>query len=300
MLQLSTGEIHHAGRDNLLKSCISKIYANHENTSHLTGTRMGYNELDNLTSGLQKGEVSVIASRPGVGKTTLAMNISENIAIHGKQAVVIFSLDLTNEQLMMRMLSSVGRVSMQKLRKGNLEPEDWIRLTNAINQIREAPIYFEGCAGFTASILCEKARHLKQEHHISMIVLDYLQLVASNTLGRTREEEIADIFHSLRSLARELDVSIIVLSQLSRSVDRRHNKRPRMSDLHGSAVIEENSDIVLLIYREEVYAPDSDRNDIAEVTIAKNRNGSVGKVLLSFYGEYCRFEGFDYDRWIDE
>jgi replicative DNA helicase len=274
-------------------STISKTYANHENINNLTGIRMGYNELDNLTCGLQKGEVSVIASRPGVGKTMLAMNITENIAIHGKQAVVIFSLDLTAEQLIMRMVSSVGRISMQKLRKGNLESEDWIRLANAINQIGEAPIYFESCAGFTASDLCEKARYLKQEHHISIIVLDYLQLVASNTLGRTREEEIADIFHSLRSLARELDVSIIVLSQLSRSVDRRQNKRPRMSDLHGSAVIEEDADIVLLIYREEAYASDSDKNDIAEVTIAKNRNGSVGKVLLSFYGEYCRFENCD-------
>lgn len=240
------------------------------------------NDLQNLTYSLQKGKVSVIASRPGVGKTALALNISQNIAIDGKQPLVMFSFDLTGEQFIMHMLSSVGRMSMQKLHRGNLGPEDWMRMANVMNQIGESPIYFESCAGFTASDLCEKARDLKQEHNISVIVLDYLQLVASNTPVHNQDDEIEYIFQSLKLLSQELDVSIIVLSQLSKSVDRRQNKRPRMSDLHGSAVIEVNSDLVLLLYREDVYVPESECNHLAEVTIAKNLNGPVGMALLSF------------------
>jgi replicative DNA helicase len=247
-------------------------------------------DLQNLTYGLQKGKVSVIAGRPGVGKTALAMNISQNLTIDGKQPLVLFSFDLTGEQIIMRMLSSVGHISMRKLRSGNLKPEDWMRMANAMNQIGEAPIYFESCAGFTASDLCEKARYLKQEHNISVIVIDYLQLVASNTLGNNLDHEIEHIFQSLKSLAQAIDISIIVLSQLRKSVDRRQNKRPRMSDFYGSAVMEANSDLVLLLYREDVYVPESEGNHLTEVTIAKNLNGPVGKLLLSFDSEYCRFE----------
>ncbi len=248
------------------------------------------NGLQNLTYGLQKEKVSVIASRPGVGKTALAMNISQIIAIDGKQPLVMFSFDLTGPQFIMRMLSSVGRMSMQKLHRGNLGPEDWMRMANVMNQIGKAPIYFESCAGFTASDLCEKARDLKQEHNISVIVIDYLQLIVSNTPDHNQHYEIEHIFQSLRLLAQEIDVSIIVLSQLSKSVDQRHNKRPRMSDFHGSAVIEANSDLILFLYREDVYVPESEVSHLAEVTIIKNLNCFVGKVLLSFDSECCCFE----------
>ncbi|OYZ40982.1 MAG: replicative DNA helicase [Thiotrichales bacterium 24-47-4] len=260
-----------------------------------------YEDFDAKTAGLQKGDLVIVAGRPSMGKTTFAMNVAENVAIKGKKGVAVFSLEMPGEQLMMRMISSVGRIEAQKLRTGQLSQQDWSGLTSAIARLTDAPIYVDETAGLSPLELRARARRLKREHDIGLIVIDYLQLMRGNSPNNNRTEEISEISRSLKALAKELEVPVIALSQLNRSLEQRPDKRPKMSDLRESGAIEQDADIILFIYRDEVYHPDTDQKGVAEVIIGKQRNGPIGKVLLTFMGEFTRFENFAQGSgWVDE
>jgi replicative DNA helicase len=295
------GKKSYATGKDLLKICVEKISDLYENPNQVTGIQTFYDDFDEKTAGLQKGDLIIIAGRPSMGKTTFAMNIAENIAVRGKQAVAVFSLEMPGEQLMMRMISSLGRVSAQKLRTGRLESEDWNGLTTAIGKLSDAPIYVDETAALSSLELRARARRLKREHNISAIIIDYLQLMRGNTPNTNRTEEISEISRSLKALAKELEVPVIALSQLNRSLEQRPDKRPKMSDLRESGAIEQDADIILFIYRDEVYHPDTEQKGVAEVIIGKQRNGPIGKILLTFIGEFTRFENFAQGSgWVDE
>jgi replicative DNA helicase len=296
-----SGKKSYSSSKDLLKACVEKISDLYENPNQVTGLQTYYNDFDEKTAGLQKGDLIIVAGRPSMGKTTFAMNIAENIAVRGKKAVAVFSLEMPGEQLMMRMISSVGRVSAQKLRTGQLDAQDWTGLTGAINKLSEAPIFVDETAALSSLELRARARRLKREHNISAIVIDYLQLMRGNTANSNRTEEISEISRSLKALAKELEVPVIALSQLNRSLEQRPDKRPKMSDLRESGAIEQDADIILFIYRDEVYHPDTDQKGVAEVIIGKQRNGPIGKILLTFMGEFTRFENFAQGSgWVDE
>lgn len=285
----------------LLTACVERIAFLHENPNQVTGIQTFYDDFDEKTAGLQKGDLIIVAGRPSMGKTTFAMNIAENVALRGKHSVAVFSLEMPGEQLMMRMLSSVGRISAQKLRTGDLNNEDWSKLSNAISRLNEAPIFVDETAGLSPLELRARARRLKREHNIGLIVIDYLQLMRGSTPNTNRTEEISEISRSLKALAKELAVPVIALSQLNRSLEQRPDKRPKMSDLRESGAIEQDADIILFIYRDEVYNPDSQDKGVAEVIIGKQRNGPIGKVLLTFMGEFTRFENMAMGSgWVDE
>lgn len=299
--QGQTGKKSYFTSKDLLKVCVERIDELYRNPNQVTGIQTFYNDFDDKTAGLQKGDLIIVAGRPSMGKTTFAMNIAENVATKGGKGVAVFSLEMPGEQLMMRMLSSVGRIPSQKLRTGQLENEDWSKLTNTINILNNAPIFVDESAGLSPLELRARARRLKREHDIGLIVIDYLQLMRGNTPNTNRTEEISEISRSLKALAKELEVPVIALSQLNRSLEQRPDKRPKMSDLRESGAIEQDADIILFIYRDEVYNPDTDQKGIAEVIIGKQRNGPIGKVLLTFIGEYTRFENFAQGSgWVDE
>jgi replicative DNA helicase len=278
-------------KDVLLKT-VDKIDELHKNPGAFTGVPTGYTELDRMTNGLQPGDLVIIAGRPSMGKTTLAVNIAENAAISHRIPAAIFSMEMSAEQLSLRMISSLGRVNQGKLRSGLLETEDWTRINSATALLQEAPIYIDETAGLTPTEIRARARRLKREKDIGIIVVDYLQLmsVAGNT--ENRATEISEISRSLKALAKELKCPVIALSQLNRGVEQRTEKKPVMSDLRESGAIEQDADVILLIYREEVYEPNTTRKGIADIIIAKQRNGPTGEVAMTFLGEYTRFENF--------
>jgi replicative DNA helicase len=252
----------------------------------------GFHKLDEFTAGLQPGDLVIVAGRPSMGKTTLAINIAENAALgHGKRAA-IFSMEMSVEQLAMRMISSLGRVDQTHLRNGRFSDEDWPRINGAIQQMSDAPIFIDDTPALTPTEVRARARRLQREKGIDLIVLDYLQLmrVAGNT--ENRATEISEISRSLKALARELRIPIIALSQLNRSVEQRQDKKPVMSDLRESGAIEQDADLILFIYRDEVYNHDSPRKGMADITIAKQRNGPTGEFPLTFLGRFTRFENY--------
>ncbi|NBX00314.1 MAG: replicative DNA helicase [Methylophilaceae bacterium] len=266
-----------------------------ENQGSVTGIPTGFDDLDERTSGFQPGDLIIVAGRPSMGKTAFSLNIAENVALDTKKAVAVFSMEMGATQLATRMIGSVGRLDQHRMRNGNLEDEDWVRLTTALGRLNDAPIFIDEGAGLSSFDVRARARRLhRQTGGLGLIVVDYLQLM-SGTSGRASENratEISEISRSLKSLAKELDVPVVALSQLNRSVEQRPDKRPVMSDLRESGAIEQDADLILFIYRDEVYNPDSEDKGTAEIIIAKQRNGPIGRVRLTFLGQHTRFENF--------
>ncbi|MDD2913767.1 MAG: replicative DNA helicase [Gallionella sp.] len=264
-----------------------------DNQSDVTGTATGFTDLDTMTSGLQKGDLVIVAGRPSMGKTAFSINIAENVALDSKLPVAIFSMEMGASQLAMRMLGSVGKLNQHDLRTGRLQDDDWGRLTHALGRLNDAPIHIDESAALSALEVRARARRLHRQHGgLGLIVLDYLQLMSSSSgkASENRATEISEISRSLKSLAKELQVPVIALSQLNRSLEQRPNKRPVMSDLRESGAIEQDADLILFIYRDEVYNSDSPDKGKAEIIIGKQRNGPIGKVELAFRGEYTRFD----------
>jgi len=265
-----------------------------DNPSDITGIPTGYRDLDRETSGLQPGDLIIIAGRPSMGKTALALNIAEHVAVENKLPVAVFSMEMSGTQLAMRMLGSIGRLDQHKLRTGRLSDDDWNRLTNAVGKLHDAPILVDESGALNALELRARARRLHRQYgSLGLIVVDYLQLMQASSEGENRATEISEISRSLKSLAKELKVPVVALSQLSRAVEQRTGpKRPIMSDLRESGAIEQDADLILAIYREEVYTPDTPEKGMAEIIILKQRNGPIGTVKLTFLGEYTRFENY--------
>ena len=264
-----------------------------DNSSDVTGTATGFSDLDRMTSGLQPGDLVIVAGRPSMGKTAFSINIAENVALDSKLPVAIFSMEMGGSQLVMRMLGSVGKLNQHDLRTGKLQDDDWGRLTHALGKLNDAPIFIDESAALSALELRARSRRLHRQHGgLGLIVVDYIQLMSSNAgkASENRATEISEISRSLKALAKELHVPVIALSQLNRSLEQRPNKRPVMSDLRESGAIEQDADLILFIYRDEVYNSDSPDKGKAEIIIGKQRNGPIGKVELAFRGEYTRFD----------
>jgi len=277
----------------LLTNVVDRIDLLMENDDPITGVSTGFDDFDEKTSGLQPSDLVIVAGRPSMGKTTFAMNLAENAAIKSKTPVAVFSMEMPGEQLAMRMMSSLGRIDQHRVRTGKLDDEDWPRLTSAMQILAEAPLYIDDTPALTPTELRARARRLKREHGLGMIVIDYLQLMqGSGKSGENRTAEISEISRSLKALAKELNVPVVALSQLNRSLEQRPNKRPVMSDLRESGAIEQDADVIVFIYRDEVYNEDSPDKGTAEIIISKQRNGPIGTTRLTFIGKYTRFENF--------
>ena len=264
-----------------------------DNPSDVTGIPTGFADLDSMTSGLQPGDLVIVAGRPSMGKTAFSLNIAENVALDSGLPVAVFSMEMGATQLAMRMIGSVGRLDQHRMRTGRLEDEDWVRLTTALGKLNDAPMFIDESAGLNALEVRARARRLhRQCGKLGLIVIDYLQLMAATRQGENRATEISEISRSLKALAKELDVPVIALSQLNRGLEQRPNKRPVMSDLRESGAIEQDADVILFIYRDQVYNPDRPDKGTAEIIIGKQRNGPIGTVRLTFLGEHTRFENF--------
>ncbi len=276
----------------LLKTTVEQIDELFERGEHITGTPTGYDEFDENTAGLQDGELIIVAGRPSMGKTSFAMNIVEYAALRSNACVAIFSMEMPGRSLTMRMLSSMGRINQQRIRTGKLNDDDWPRLTSAVSMLSEANLFIDDSAGLSPTELRARARRLKREHGLSLIVVDYLQLMKVSGTAENRATEISEISRSLKALAKELSVPVIALSQLNRSLEQRTDKRPVMSDLRESGAIEQDADLIVFIYRDEVYNEDSPEQGTAEIIVAKQRNGPIFKTRLTFLGKYTRFENY--------
>jgi len=271
---------------------IDMLY-NRDNPSDVTGVPTGFTDLDRMTSGLQPGDLVIVAGRPSMGKTSLALNMAEHVALETGMPVGVFSMEMGASQLVMRMLGSVGKLDQHKVRTGRLADEDWRKLTDAVGRLNDAPIHIDETAALNALELRARARRLHRQYgKLGLIVVDYLQLMSASTQGENRATEISEISRGLKALAKELNVPVVALSQLNRSLEQRPNKRPVMSDLRESGAIEQDADLILFIYRDEVYNQDSPDKGKAEVIIGKQRNGPIGTVTLVFQGEYTRFANF--------
>lgn len=271
---------------------ITKLFDRQE---HITGVATGYEQLDRMTAGLQPSDLIILAGRPSMGKTALAMNMVQHAAIIEKVPVAVFSLEMSMEQLALRMLCSIGRIDSQRIRTGRLLEKDWPDLTRATGILAEAPIHIDDSAGMTVLEMRAKARRLKSEHDIGMVVVDYLQLMQGrSSKNENRTQEISDISRSLKAMAKELDVPVVALSQLNRGLESRTDKRPQLSDLRESGAIEQDADVIAFIYRDEVYnkADDNPNRGLAEIIIGKQRNGPTGTVKLTFLAEYTTFENY--------
>ncbi len=284
----------------ILPGTIDRLDELQNSEGHITGLATGFDDLDRMTAGLQGGDLVVVAGRPSMGKTSLAMNIAEHAAISAAVPVAIFSMEMSAEQLSFRMISSLGRVNQSHLRTGNFSDEDWHRINAAVTLMSDAKIFIDDSPALNPTEVRARARRLRREHGLGLIVLDYLQLMQVPGTAENRATEISQISRSLKALAKELAVPIIALSQLNRSVEQRTDKRPVMSDLRESGAIEQDADVIAFIYREEVYNKETMRKGIADIIIAKQRNGPVGEVPLTFLGEYTKFENFVPDRFGDE
>ncbi|WP_223702761.1 replicative DNA helicase [Sutcliffiella deserti] len=278
-----------------IKDVLVKTYDNietlHNRKGEVTGIETGFTELDRMTAGFQRNDLIIIAARPSVGKTAFALNIAQNVATKSSENVAIFSLEMGAEQLVMRMLCAEGNINAQNLRTGQLTADDWSKLTMAMGSLSNAGIYIDDTPGIRVSDIRSKCRRLKQESGIGMILIDYLQLIAGSGRGggENRQQEVSEISRSLKALARELEVPVIALSQLSRGVESRQDKRPMMSDIRESGSIEQDADIVGFLYRDDYYDKESENKNIIEIILAKQRNGPVGTVSLAFVKEYNKF-----------
>ncbi|MDR2926183.1 MAG: replicative DNA helicase [Azoarcus sp.] len=280
----------------ILKQVVDRVQElyDRDNPSDITGVPTGFVDLDGKTSGLQPADLLIVAGRPSMGKTSFALNIAEHVAVEKRLPVAIFSMEMPGSQLATRFISSVGRIDMQKIRNGRLSDDDWQRLTMAMGKLYEAPIYIDETPGLNPIDLRARARRLARQcgGRLGLIVIDYLQLMNGTRETDNRANELSEISRSVKSLAKELHVPVIALSQLNRSLEQRPNKRPVMSDLRESGAIEQDADIIMFIYRDEIYNPDSPDKGTAELIIGKHRNGPTGMVRMTFLGEYTRFENF--------
>ncbi len=271
---------------------IDELY-NRDNQNDITGVPTGFIDLDRMTSGLQPGDLVIVAGRPSMGKTAFSVNIGENVAVDSGLPVAIFSMEMGGAQLAMRMLGSVGRLDQHRLRTGRLNDEDWPRLTHAIQKMNDAQIFIDETPALSSIELRARSRRLaRQCGKLGLIIVDYLQLMSANSPGENRATEISEISRNLKGLAKELNCPVIALSQLNRSLEQRPNKRPVMSDLRESGAIEQDADLILFIYRDEVYNPDSPEKGMAEIIIGKQRNGPIGSVRMTFLGQYTKFENY--------
>ena len=279
---------------NILPPLIDKIDEWHSNPDKLRGLPTGFTDFDKKTGGLRGGDLVIIAGRPSMGKTTLAVNIAEYAAINpgSRAAVAIFSMEMPAEQVVTRMLSSIGHVTLNGIRSGQVTDDDWVRITAATSQLSEARIFIDETPALTPTELRARARRIKRERGLDLIVVDYLQLMQVPGTQENRATEIAEISRSLKAVAKELNVPVIALSQLNRGVEQRQEKKPVMSDLRESGAIEQDADLILLIYREEVYEKNTTKKGIAEIDVAKHRNGEIGPFLLTFQGAYSRFVNY--------
>jgi len=271
---------------------IDELYSR-DNTSEVTGVPTGWIDLDRMTSGLQPGDMVVVAGRPSMGKTAFSMNIAENVAVEEGLPVAVFSMEMGGVQLAMRMLGSVGKLDQHRLRTGKLIDEDWPRLTAAIQKMNEAPVFIDETPALNPIEMRARARRLSRQcGKLGLIVVDYLQLMQGSTPGDNRAAEISEISRSLKGLAKELHCPVIALSQLNRSLEQRPNKRPVMSDLRESGAIEQDADVIIFLYRDEVYNPDSPDKGTAEIIIGKQRNGPIGAIRLTWIGAYTKFGNY--------
>jgi replicative DNA helicase len=279
------------------KDAYEQIIKRFDNQGSLSGLPSGFSELDKMTSGLQNQDLIILAARPAMGKTTLALNIAEYAAMKTKKAVAVYSMEMSSAQLAQRLLSSIGRINANNLRSGELADEDWSRLTSAIKMLTDTKIFIDDTPALSPHELAFRARRLKREHDLGLIVVDYLQLMQVPGNKENRATEISEISRSLKALAKELDIPIIALSQLNRGLESRTDKRPIMSDLRESGGIEQDADIILFIYRDEYYNKEnSPDKGLAEIIVSKHRNGETGSFKLKFFGEYTKFENLAYEQ----
>ena len=279
---------------NIVPRAFDRVTRLFDRQEHITGVATGYEELDRMTAGLQPADLIILAARPSMGKTALAMNMVQHAALIEKTPVAVFSLEMSMEQLALRMLCSVGKIDSQRIRTGRLTDRDWPNLTRATGMLSDAPIYIDDTAGLTVLEMRAKARRLKSEHDLGLVVVDYLQLMQGKARIENRTQEISDISRSLKAMAKELDVPVLALSQLNRSLESRSEKRPQLSDLRESGAIEQDADVIMFIYRDEVYnkAENNPRLGISEIIVGKQRNGPTGVVKLTFLAEYTTFENY--------
>lgn len=297
---LEVSSRQNSGSFKAIKDVLIDVYDHieklHQSDGSITGVPTGYRDLDRITSGFQKNDLIIIAARPSVGKTAFALNIAQNVATNTDENVAIFSLEMGADQLVSRMLCAEGNIDSQRLRTGKLEAEDWGKLTMAMGSLSNAGIYIDDTPGIRVSEIRSKCRRLKQEHGLGMIIIDYLQLIqgSSSRTAENRQQEVSEISRSLKGLARELNVPVIALSQLSRSVEQRQDKRPMLSDLRESGSLEQDADIVGFLYRDDYYDSESEQQNIIEIIISKQRNGPTGTVELAFVKEYNKFVDLDH------
>ncbi|WP_198265715.1 replicative DNA helicase [sulfur-oxidizing endosymbiont of Gigantopelta aegis] len=274
----------------LLKKSVDRIDELFQNGGTFTGIPSGFTDFDKMTSGLQPADLVIVAGRPSMGKTTFAMNLAENAAIDAGVGVAVFSMEMPAESLTLRMLSSLGRINQTKVRSGQLDEDDWPRLTSAVSILNEAKLFIDDTPALSPTEMRARVRRLKRKHNIGLIVVDYLQLMQVKGGSENRVNEISEISRGLKALAKEMNVPVIALSQLNRGLEQRPNKRPVMSDLRESGAIEQDADLIVFIYRDEVYDEDSPDKGTAEIIIGKHRNGPLGTARLTFIGQFTRFE----------
>lgn len=275
----------------LLQAALARIDELSKADSHITGLSTGFTDLDDKTAGLQKSDLIIVAGRPSMGKTSFAMNLVEHAVLNQDKPILVFSMEMPADQLIIRMLSSIGRIDQRRIRVGNLEDPDWPKLSVAVNKLKDVPLFIDDTPALTPTEVRSRARRVHREHGgLGMIMVDYLQLmqVAGSSEGRTAE--ISEISRSLKAIAKEFKVPVVALSQLNRALEQRPNKRPVNSDLRESGAIEQDADVIMFIYRDEVYHPDSAEKGTAEIIIGKQRNGPIGTSYLAFHGEFTRFE----------
>ena len=284
----------------LLTKAVDRIETLFENNEPITGLATGFTDFDRMTSGLQPADLIIVAGRPSMGKTTLAINMAEYVAINSGKPVAIFSMEMPGETLAMRMMSSLGRIDQSRVRNGNLEDDEWPRLTSAVSILASARMFIDDSPALSPTEVRARSRRLiREQGELGLIVIDYLQLMQAGEASENRTNEISIISRSLKALAKELNVPVIALSQLNRSLESRTNKRPIMSDLRESGAIEQDADLVVFIYRDEVYNEESPEKGVAEIIIGKQRNGPIGTVRLTFLGQYTKFENFVQDVYSD-
>lgn len=277
----------------VLPETIDRLDMLFNSDSEITGVSSGFAKFDQMTAGMQRGDLIIVAGRPSMGKTSFALNIAEHAAIKGRVPTAVFSMEMSAEQLTFRMISSLGSINQSKLRTGSFADEDWARINSAVALMSDAPVFIDETAALNPTEIRARSRRLKREHGLGLIVVDYLQLMqGSAKASENRATEISEISRSLKALAKELNVPVVALSQLNRAVESRPNKKPVMSDLRESGAIEQDADVITFIYREEVYEPETPRKGIADIIIAKQRNGPIGDLPLTFLGEYTRFENY--------
>jgi replicative DNA helicase len=285
----------------LLTKAVDRIETLFQQDEPLTGLSTGFNDFDEMTSGLQPADLIIVAGRPSMGKTSFAMNIAEHVAIKSGKGVAVFSMEMPGDALAMRMMSSLGRIDQLRVRTGKLEDDEWPRLSSAVSILAETQLFIDDTPAMSPTEVRARARRLKRENKdLGLIVLDYLQLMQAPGVGDNRTAEISAISRSLKALAKELNVPVMALSQLNRSLEQRTNKRPIMSDLRESGAIEQDADLIVFIYRDEVYNEDSTDKGTAEIIIGKQRNGPIGTFRLTFLGQYTKFENYIQDIYSDE